>query len=264
MTRAGSILAGAALALMLAACGGSGAATATAGGASTGGGTLDVYAATSLSGAFTALAHAYEAEHQGWDVRLELAGSDVLATQIDQGAHADVYAAASPKYPDELHAKGLVDPPQPFASNSLVLIVPADDPAGIHAVGDLRGGAKLVIGDAAVPVGSYTRDVLDRLSIPLDSLHVVSEQTNVGEIVTKVALGEADAGFVYVTDAKAAGEEVRAITLPAAAQPTVTYPIALVSDTGDRGAARAWVGLVQSARGQEVLRRFGFEPAPQG
>jgi molybdate transport system substrate-binding protein len=228
------------------------------GGAS--GGTLDVFAATSLTDAFTDLARTYEEDNPGWEVRLQFAGSDVLAAQLRQGAPADVFAAASPNYAHELADEGLLDAPRPFAANSLVLLVPAGDPAGIDAVADLRDGAKLVIGDASVPVGGYTREALEALGIPLAELNVVSEETNVGEVVAKVALGEADAGFAYVTDARAAGDDVEAIALPPSTQPTVTYPIAAVRE-GDRDAAERWIALVRGAPGQEVLRGFGFEPA---
>ena len=134
--------------------------------------------------------------------RYGFAGSDQLAFQIQQGAPADVFAAASPKYPEALYRQGLVEKPIPFATNTLVLIVPKANPAGIHSVNDLtKPGVKIVIGDPSVPVGSYTRTVLNNLGISAAVLkNVVSQETDVKGVVTKVALGEADAGFVYVTD----------------------------------------------------------------
>ena len=159
------------------------------------GGPLSVFAAASLTEVFPVI-----------DKRpkYQFAGSDQLAFQIQQGAPADVYAAASPKYPEQLYQQGLVQKPIQFATNTLVLIVPKGNPAGIHLVIDLtKPGVKLVIGDAGVPVGAYTRTVLTNLGISAAVMkNVVSQETDVKGVLAKVALGQADAGFVYVTDAK--------------------------------------------------------------
>ena len=126
-------------------------------------------------------------------------------SRSEQGAPADVYAAASPKYPDELYAAGLVEKPVVFATNRLVLVVPASNPARIGDAFDLaRPGVKLVIGQAGVPVGDYTRKVLANLGLSSALANVVSQETDVKGVVAKVALGEADAGIVYATDALAA------------------------------------------------------------
>jgi molybdate transport system substrate-binding protein len=144
-----------------------------------------------------------------------------------------------------------------------VLIVPADNPANITSVNDLtRDNAKLVIGDESVPIGSYTRDVLDGLGIYVDDLNIVSQEQKVTDISAKVSLGEADAGFVYVTDAQAAGDKVKSIDLPADANATATYPIGILTDSKNQEAAQRWIDLVMSSDGQQVLRSFGFGPAP--
>jgi molybdate transport system substrate-binding protein len=246
------------LCLLAAGCGES------SGGSSSGhsGGTLTVFAATSLTNAFTKLATTYAHDHPGWHVTLSLAGSDALAAQLEQGVHADVYAAASPKYSEQLQGKKLLGATTNFATNSLVLIVPPDDPAGITSVADLTKGAKLVVGDPAVPIGSYTETVLGNLGIDPGSLNIVSREPTVTPIVQKVELGEADAGFVYITDALAAGNKVKQIALPAAAQATVVYPIGIVSGSKQAKVARQWIDLVTSAQGQQVLTGLGFGPAP--
>src|SRR5438105_9939609 len=136
--------------------------------------------------------------------RYGFAGSDVLALQIQQGAPADVFAAASPKYPELLYKQGLVQKPVQFATNTLVLVLPKSNPARIHTVDDLtKPGVKIVIGDPSVPVGSYTRTVLNNLGISAAVLkNVVSQETDVRSVLGKVALGEADACFVYITGAR--------------------------------------------------------------
>ena len=148
--------------LAAAGCGGGDSSGGGSSGASTPkGGTLNVFAASSLTEAFTKLADTYQAAHPGWTVRLNFAGSDQLAAQIEQGVPADVFAAASPKYPEELQGKNLLGDTTNFATNTLVVVVPAANPAGIKTVNDLTKGAKLVVADPAVPLGAYTETVLD-------------------------------------------------------------------------------------------------------
>ena len=192
--------------------------------------------------------------------RYSFAGSDQLAAQLRAGAPAEVYAAASPKYPELLYRDGLVRKPAVFATNRLVVIVPRSNPAGLRSVYDLRrAGIKLVIGDPAVPIGSYTRQILDALGIASDVLrNVVSQETDVKGIVAKVALGEADAGFVYVTDARTVARQVKTIGLPEWAQPPIRYELAVVSSTSRPAAARAFVQRVLSKRGRTILARAGF------
>ena len=249
--------------LAAAGCGGGSSSGGGSGGSSTPrGGTLNVFAAASLTEAFTQLAQTYQSDHPGWTVKLNFAGSDQLAAQIEQGAPADVYAAASPKYPEELQAKNLLGDTTDFATNSLILIVPPSNPANIRTPEDLTKGAKLVVGDPAVPVGSYTETVLANLGISDSDLNIVSKEQDVKAVLSKVELGEADAGFVYVTDALSAGDKVKQLQLPAAAQATATYPIGIVSASTQTEAAQQWIDLVTGPDGQKVLRHLAFGPPP--
>jgi len=220
------------------------------------GGSFTVYAAASLTEVFPKI----DAKP-----RYSFAGSDQLVLQIRQGAPADVYAAASPKYTQLLYLDGLVGKPVTFARNRLIVIVPKSNPAGIHSVYDLRrSGVKVVIGDQGVPIGSYTRQLLDTLGIKDAVLHnVVSQETDVKGIVAKVALGEADAGFVYRTDAKPVSARVEKVPLPVWAQPPIRYQIAIVSSTPRKVEARAFIRKVLSNRGRMLLRRAGFGLPPR-
>jgi molybdate transport system substrate-binding protein len=236
MRRAGALAA--AVVLALGACGGSD------------GDSVTVYAAASLTEVFRQLDP---------DARFNFAGSDELAAQIEEGAGADVYAAASPRYPDELYVDGLVERPLIFATNRLVLIVPRDNPAGIDSVADLASrGVKLVVGAEGVPVGDYTRTVLAKMGRTDVLASVVSNEDDVKGVVAKVALGEADAGFVYATDVTAVEADVRSIELPAGAQAEIEYPIAVLEDASHPAAAQAFVDLVVSERGRQALRAAGF------
>jgi molybdate transport system substrate-binding protein len=211
---------------------------------------LTVFAAASLTEVFESLDS---------DARFNFAGSDELATQIREGAEADVYAAASPRYPDELRAEGLVDEPRIFATNRLVLIVPADNPAGIESLEDLdRDGVRLVVGAEGVPIGDYTRSALEDTGRSDLLERVVSNEEDVKGVIGKVRLGEADAGFVYATDAHAAGDHVRTIELPAALQADVRYPVAVVSETDQADEAGEFVGLLLGHTGREALEEAGF------
>jgi molybdate transport system substrate-binding protein len=211
---------------------------------------LDVYAAASLAEVFPRIAP---------DARFSFAGSDELATQIREGAPADVYAAASSRYPQELFEEGLVEKPVTFASNRLVLVVPRSNPGGIESVEDVvQPGTKLVVAAQGVPVGDYTRTVLGALGLTAALDNVVSNEDDVKGVVGKVALGEADAGFVYATDLKPVSNRVRAIELPADAQPPIEYQVAVVIGSDDVGAARSFVELLRRATGREALAQAGF------
>jgi molybdate transport system substrate-binding protein len=215
------------------------------------GGSFTVFAAASLTAVFPKIDPG---------PRYSFAGSDQLALQIRQGAPADVYASASPKYTQLLYQDGLVTKPITFARNRLIVIVPKANPAGIHSAYDLRrSGVKVVIGDQGVPIGSYTRQLLDTLGIKEAVLHnVVSQETDVKGIVAKVALGEADAGFVYRTDAKPVSARVVKVFLPVWAQPPIRYQLAIVSSSPRKVEACAFVRMVLSKRGRILLRRAGF------
>jgi molybdate transport system substrate-binding protein len=234
------------VALVVAACGGDG------DGSSGDFEGLTVFAAASLTEVFQEIAP---------DATFNFAGSDELATQIREGSPADVYAAASPKYPDELFGEELIDEPQIFATNRLVLIVPPDNPAGIESVDDLgTDDVGLVVGAEGVPIGDYTRTVLEKMGATDVLDNVVSQEEDVKGVVGKVTSGAADAGFVYVTDANAAGDDVSAIELPKEAQATVEYPIAVVVASENQDAAREFVDLVLGEDGQQMLADAGFGP----
>ena len=219
--------------------------------ASSGGGEPTVLAAASLSKVLPVL---FPAAHYTFG------GSGALETDIEQGAPADVYVAASPKQPAQLYAKKLITKPVRFATNTLVLIVPRANPAHIHSVADItRPGIKLVICNATVPCGDYARKAFANLGITARAMkNVVSQTTDVTQTVAEVALGQADAGFVYITDAKAAAGRVAVVRLPAAAKPQAQDEIAVVVGGHNGAAARRLVARVLSPAGQQELRAAGF------
>ncbi len=197
-------------------------------------------------------------------MRASFAGSDELAAQIRQGVRPDVFASANTKLPDELYKEGLVEKPTVFAANQLVLAVPAD--GTVTSLEDLtKPGTTIAMGSESVPVGSYTRKVLDQL--PADEKreilgNVRSNEPDVAGVVGKVATGAVDAGFVYVTDVQAAGGRLKAIELPAELKPQVAYGVAVVKGAKHPDEARQFVdGLVRGA-GREALDRAGFLPPP--
>ena len=192
-------------------------------------------------------------------------GSDTLAGQIRLGAPADVFAAANSSIPDKLYAQGLVEKPVVFTTNKLVLVTPRANPAGITSVFDLRkAGIKLIVGTRTVPVGSYTRTILKNLALSGVLSNVVSQETDVRSILGKVALGEADAGFVYSTDAKTVADKVNVIRLPAWAQPPIRYEIAILKSSANRADAVAFINKVLAKAGQAKLRAAGFGAVKKG
>jgi molybdate transport system substrate-binding protein len=193
--------------------------------------------------------------------RYSFAGSNVLAAQLQQGAPADVFASANTKLPQQLYVQGLVLKPVVFTRNELVLVVPRANPAHIDSVSDLRrDGTKLVVAGAAVPAGAYTLQVLEALGQTAVLQNAVSQESDVRDVVAKVALGEADAGFVYATDARAARGRVLVIRLPESAQPTVAYAVAIVKATRHRAAAQAFVNELVRKPAQAKLAAAGFLP----
>jgi len=217
---------------------------------------LTIYAAASLTDVFRAFDPA---------PRYSFAGSNTLETQIRNGAPADLFASAAPLNTQRLYKQGLVQKPVTFTSNRLALIVPSSNPAGITSVYDLkRKPVKLVVAGAAVPVGAYTRTVLRKMGLSSVLSKVVSQETDARAVTSKVALGQADAGFVYVTDARAVADRVKVVRIPAWAQPRVRYEIAVVSSSTRKAAAQAWVKTLLSARGQAALKEYGFLPLPAG
>ena len=234
--------------------------------------TLEVYAAASLGDAFNELARKFEAERPGVSVRLNLAGSQQLVAQLELGAVADVFASADERWMTYAAVHGLVTgDPSTFAHNRLVVIVPKINPARIGKLQDLaKGGVKLVLAADAVPVGRYSRTMLNRLGhadgYPPDFStrvlrNVVSEEENVKSVVSKVQLGEADAGIVYRSDlTPAMARYVRVFEVPESDNVIATYPIAMVKDGRSPDLARAFVELVLSPDGQRVLEQRGLMP----
>jgi molybdate transport system substrate-binding protein len=213
---------------------------------------LTVFAAASLTDAFPMI---------GPRASYSFGGSNALAAQIRLGAPADVFASANMALPNGLHKDRLCSKPVVFTRNKLVVIVPRSNPAGIGNVYDLReSGVKIVIAAQGVPVGSYTLQVLRNMNLTSVLSNVVSRESDVREVLAKVALDEADAGFVYSTDARTVPSKVRAIKIPAWAQPKVQYGICVVTASSHKAAARAFVKRVLGPTGQRILVHHGFVP----
>jgi molybdate transport system substrate-binding protein len=252
-TRPAAVLA--AVALLLAGCGGddsgggSGAATP---------GDVKVFAAASLTAAFTEIGEQYTVANGGTKVTFNFAGSQALATQIQQGAPADVFAAADLTNMDKV--KDLTGTPRNFASNRLQIVVEKGNPRNIQRLDDLASsGLKVVLAAPEVPAGRYAAEILGKAGV---TVQPVSQEDNVKAVVTKVSLGEADAGIVYVTDVTAGGDKVEGVEIPEDQNVLAAYPIATVKGGSARDQAQAFVDLVLSAEAQPVLEEHGFLPPP--
>jgi molybdate transport system substrate-binding protein len=229
---------------------------------------LVIFAAASLKETFERIAKEFEAAHAGSHVVLQLAGSQELRTQIENGAAADVFASADLKHMTALHEAKLVGESEVFARNEPVLVTPAANPAGLGKFEDLPKAKKLIVGVDEVPIGKYTRQILDKaakdlgveFSKPVEA-NIASRELNVRQILAKVSLGEGDAGFVYRTDAATAGEKVEVIEIPTKWNVIAEYPIAVTTKAPSADLAKAWVALVVGKRGQEILASAGFKPA---
>ena len=242
----------AATALVLAACGGGDDA-----GGSSGASEIKVFAAASLTAAFTELGRRYTAA-QGTKVTFNFAGSQALATQIQQGAPADVFASADTTNMDKV--KDLVGTSQNFASNLLQIVVEKGNPKGVKGLDDLASpDLKVVLAAPDVPAGKYAQQALEKARV---TVRPVSQEDNVKAVVTKVSLGEADAGIVYVTDVTAGGGKVEGVDIPEDQNVTATYPIATVKASKTQDKAQAFMDMVLSPEGQQVLKEFGFLPPP--
>jgi molybdate transport system substrate-binding protein len=234
--------------------------------------TLNILAAASLTEAFQEIAPAFEAAHEGVTLQFNFAGSQQLAQQLANGAPADVFASANQKQMDVAVEAGRIatDAPANFAQNRLVVVLPADNPAGISSLADLtQPGLKIVLAAKEVPVGQYALDFLAKADAgaslgsgysTLVLANVVSYEENVKAVLTKVSLGEADAGIVYTSDAASATDEILQIEIPDGLNVIAQYPIAVVENSAHSDMARAFVEWVQSAEGQKVLEKYGFLP----
>jgi molybdate transport system substrate-binding protein len=219
-------------------------------------GTVNVFAAASLTEAFTTLGRRFEAAHRGVKVLLNFGASSGLAEQIDQGAPADVFASASTKNMDQVVSAGGASHPTTFAKNVMEIAVPPSNPGHVASVDDLaKPHVRVALCQAQVPCGSTAKEVFDRAKI---TVKPVTEEVDVKSVLSKVELGEVDAGVVYVTDVRSAGTKVKGVTISPAANASTTYPIAALSTSHNPAAARAFVAYVLSSTGMSVLTADGF------
>jgi molybdate transport system substrate-binding protein len=236
--------------------------------------TLTVFAAASLTEVFEEIGARFRQRHPGITLRFNFAGSQQLVAQLEHGALADVFAPADQRWMARAQEQGLTaGDPEIFATNRLVVVLPAENPAGIQRLENLaRPGLKLVLAADAVPAGRYSREVLRKLSrrpgfgadyVGRVLANVVSEEENVKGVVAKVQLNEADGGLVYRSDVSPAiATRLRVLEIPAAANILASYPIAALAASAEPAAARAFIELVRDPQGQAVLARQGFTPPP--
>jgi molybdate transport system substrate-binding protein len=219
-------------------------------------GTVTVFAAASLQEAFTKLGTQFEAAHPGTKVVFSFGPSSGLAEQIGQGSPADVFASASTSTMDQVVAGGDAKSPTNFVSNTMEIVVPPKNPAHIAKVADLaKKGVKVALCQAEVPCGATALKVFDNAKIKVTP---VTQEVDVKSTLSKVTLGEVDAGVVYVTDVRAAGGSVKGIEIPADVNASTTYPIAALSASKNKATAQAFVDYVLSASGLAALTAAGF------
>lgn len=229
---------------------------------------LTVFAAASLTDAFTEIGENFQKANPNMTVTFNFAGSQALRTQIEEGAPADVFASASGKEMETLVTDSFVtkESSHIFLHNKLVVILPADNPAGIDSLEDLaNSGIKIVLAAEEVPVGNYSRQALDMMNASFGTdfkdkvlANVVSNEDNVKQVVAKIQLGEADAGIVYTSDAVAA-PELQTIDIPNELNVIAKYPIAPLAESAHAELAQAFIDYVLSEEGQAILRKWGFE-----
>jgi molybdate transport system substrate-binding protein len=220
---------------------------------------IKVFAAASLTEVLSKLQPEFTAAHPDIRLTFSFAGSQALATQIQQGAPADVFASADTTTMDKV--KDLVGTPKLFASNLLQIVVEPGNPRRVERLADLgRGDLKVVLAAPEVPAGRYARQALDGQKITVEP---VSLENDVKAVVNKVALGEADAGIVYVSDALAAKGKVDRVDIPVSQNVPATYPVATVKASAHQREAQAFLGFLLSAQGQQTLKSFGFLPPPR-
>jgi molybdate transport system substrate-binding protein len=231
---------------------------------------LRVFAASSLREAFEQIGALFEKEHPRSYVVLNLAGSEELASQIVNGAQADVFAGADTANLDKVAAAKLSRPARIFTRNTPVVVVSRDAATTVRTFADLPRAGRIVLGDAEVPIGRYSREILDRASRRYGpdfrrrvEQRVVSNELNVRQVLAKVTLGEADAAIVYRTDAAAVGNRVTVIEIPPDLNVLAEYPIAVLVAASEPRLANEWVATVFSDGGQRALTERGFLPAPR-
>src|SRR5690348_11845506 len=245
------------VAIVLAACGGNAGNAATSASATPLSGTVNVFAAASLTDAFNAVGTSFQAAHSGVALKFNFAGTPTLVTQIEQGAPADVFASADTTNMDKLKGDGFTTGnPQVFARNKLEIVVAPGNPKGIATLADLaKSGVTYITEAPTVPAGKYALQALKTAGVTVTPK---SLETDVKSVVSKIELGEADAGIVYSTDVTAAGSKVAGVPIPDADNVIAQYPIAAVKATTNEAAANAFIAYVLSAAGQARLQSFGF------
>jgi molybdate transport system substrate-binding protein len=220
-------------------------------------GTITVFAAASLMGTFTQLGKQFEAAHKGDTVKFSFGPSDGLATEITNGAPADVFASASTKTMDTVVTAGDAASPQDFAKNVMEVAVPPTNPANVTSVTDLaKSSVKVALCEPTVPCGVVAAEVFKNAAI---TVKPVTLQADVKSVLTQVELGNVDAGMVYVTDVMAAGSKVKGVSIPANDNASTLYPIATISSSKHKSEAQAFMNYVLSPAGQQVLAAAGFQ-----
>jgi len=216
-----------------------------------------VFAAASLTGSFQELAKEFEQRNPGSEIELHFAGTPQLVLQVREGAPADVFASADLTNMRRIVETGrTVTTPVTFANNRLTIVTRKGNPEAVHKLSDLaRTDLSVVLCGPEVPAGRYAREALAKAGVSVAS---VSDEPSVKAVVTKVALGEVDAGIVYVTDATSAKDQVDSVTIPDAQNVVAMYPIAVLGSGRNRAGGAAFVAFVTSPFGQAVLERFGF------
>lgn len=244
-------------AILLAACGGSGGTASTSPSSTSLNGYINVFAAASLTASFNTLGIAFHRANPGVGVNFNYAGTPTLVTQIEQGAPADVFASADTTNMDKLTADGFaIGSSQVFAHNQLEIVVAPGNPKGITGLADLAKPGLIYISEGpTVPAGKYSLQALASAGVKVTPK---SLETSVSAVISKIELGEADAGIVYTTDISAAGTKVQGVPIPAANNVIATYPLVEVKGTKDPEAASAFIAYVLSAPGQSTLASFGF------
>ncbi len=229
---------------------------------------LRIFAPSSLTEVARALGKKFEADTPGADVQLNLAGSQTLRLQIEQGAPVDVFVSASQDHMLALEEAGLMSDSVVLAENALVVVVPSNNPARVEAFGDLPRASRIVVGAPEVPVGKYTRVLLERAAVELGAefrreveARVVSREANVRLVLAKVELGEADAAIVYRTDV-ATARHVRAVAIPENIAPRAEYPVAIAKHAPEPELAARWVALARGPEGRALLEAAGFSVPP--
>jgi molybdate transport system substrate-binding protein len=241
----------------LAACGGGGGNASTSHSSTPLSGSISVFAAASLSASFNALGNSFQTANPGVTVKFNYAGTPTLVTQIEQGAPADVFASADATNMTRLTNDGFTTgPAQVFAHNQLEIVVAPGNPKGISGLSDLaKPGLIYITEGPTVPAGTYALQALKTAGVTVTPK---SLETSVAGVISKIELGEADAGIVYTTDVTAAGAKVAGVPVPAADNVIATYPIVAVKGSSNLAAANAFIAYVLSTAGQSTLASFGF------